>query len=187
MPHPFDKLKYDPASEGWTGTIKLASLRDCYGKWYVSWDEIDGPYPDPRKPRERGVGALTVLDPTQQGISEQQRAAIDFLLGDEDAVTESLLAFFLKQAQAMYYSQSLPSLDTCDPEFTEVRQRFDTVAGIRELIQFRGLTVTRKHRTGYAHTVFSLTSPLDDEHGFTVAVHKDKPRRWAGLGELGGL
>lgn len=187
MSQPLDKLKYTAESGGWIGKITLDSLRDCYGKWYVHWDEIDGPYPDPRKPREKGVGQLLVLDPEKDGISEEQRAAIDFVMKNENDVAIALLTFFLKQAKAMYYSQSLPSIDDCDPEFVDARKRFDTVAGIRELIQFIGLTVTRKQRAGVAYTVFLLKSPLDDEHGFSVALHKDKGKSWAGLGELGGL
>lgn len=187
MPHPFDKLKYDEESEAWIGTIKIASLSDCFGKWYVHWNEIDGPYPDPRKPRERGVGTLTVLDPKKRGPSAPQRAAIDYLIENERAVTDKLVAFFLKQAQAMYFGQSLPSLEDCDGKTAEIRKRFDTVAGIRELLQFEGMIISAKQRSGSAYSIFSLTSPLDSEHGFTVALHKDQPQSWAGLGELGGL
>lgn len=186
MPDVWSTLVYDKKTRDYATRLALPTLADCYIKWTIDPDGIEGPLEDERPTKRRGETTLVVKSASKSGPGVEQRQAFDFLLANEAKVGKSVLKYLLEETKESYWDQVLPPADDTSPGDKKRIKRLQTAVGFRELVELTGVTILGQSKDCCAYVVFDFNSALDEEHGFSVLMHRDQPLSFAGSGEQGG-
>lgn len=128
----------------------------------------------------RGLYPVRIADPAGDGPTPQQEAAIRFLGANEPAVLDAVTAQAWESFQHAYQDEHWRKIagvkSAASPD--ELRGRF----------AFPRVELTREHRGGLAHLVFTVEADWQDEHGLLIVYSPDtREAAWTshdGLDEL---
>jgi hypothetical protein len=121
---------------------------------------------------QEGLFPVLLAAPRKELPSSQQEEALDYLMANEEAVWQAVMAALLKshreyRGEGRWSDRILKRPD--------IRSAQD----VQQVSRLLRVTVERESRNGVSYLVFPVDADWEPEHGMNVVYHRDKGADWA--------
>jgi hypothetical protein len=173
----FGRLRHR-RDEGWVGWVHLPQFAECHdtesetnldaAEEDATTDEsVDRLRAETRQARRQqklaeGRFQLVILDPEQEGPTDSQQEAFDFLIEHEGEVLDSVLHYVLDT----YCGRGYWTLDGFVREHSGPAA--ETLEDLKKCLRLESVVILQGETGRTVPITFFFSSPLDEEHGVEV-------------------